>query len=279
MYFLKKYQRKSSHQQGEEESDLMYIPITRFWWPDDGEEKAWEEIIKCPIHPYFKGEARNQRSCNRAVGSADTSFSSFSYLCALWFYAAERRTSPEHRQRWQQLPSAHWSSNNAFIWDKSCCTTPACLTRCSCHKHCEGNWTNPRHLLPCSIPSIYPPGAVKLLSWAGWSHHTSTPSTGQMWKTIWNFGSSSPKSVPCTAWTVLPPSFPSPPRLPLFSTAGCSGQSSKMKQKTDWVSSPCTLQRATRTSFVRNSVFQPKKAIKVLLCQRLHQESFENSYF
>lgn len=166
----------------------------------------------------------------------------------------------------QLLPPTHLSPNNAFIRDKSCCTTPACLTRCSCHKCCKGNWTNTRQLLPHSFPVIYPPGAIKLMPQAGQSHHTSTlplttSGTDQMWRTVWN--SSSVKQ------TILLPSFPSPPCLLLFSK-----QSSKVEWKMVWVSSPCTIPRAVR--FVRKSVFQLKKAIQDLLYQRPHQESFEN---
>lgn len=166
----------------------------------------------------------------------------------------------------QLLPPTHLSSNNAFIWDKSCCTTLACLARCSCHKCCKGNWTNTRQLL-LLFPVIYLLGTVKLIPWAGRSHHTNTlqlttSSTDQTWETVWN--------SPSVTQTILPPSFPSPPCLLLFSM-----QSSKVEWKMVWVLLPCTILRANRR-FARKSVFQTKKTIQNLFYQRPHQKSFEN---
>lgn len=71
-----------------------------------------------------------------------------------------------------------------------------------------------------------------------------------------------PLSLSHTHNSVLTPSFPSPPCPILLSTAGRSTQSSKVEWNMVWVSSPQTLQKANRSSFVRNSVFQLKKQLK-----------------
>lgn len=212
---------------------------------------------------HSKEKPENQHSYNRAASSADASFS----ICAGYNFTQQKHTGPERRQRWQHhaarpqlLPSTHPSSNNTFIGDKSCCTTPAWpdapamstvketgqLQDSSCH---------------ADFLLFMPRGAIKLLlssqqTLKQHSFHLSQVAPIKYGKLSEALVSHPLRLPPCTARTVLPPSFPSPPSAPPLDRIV---QSSRMEWKTVWVSWPCTLQRANRRQLL---VFQPKEQLK-----------------
>lgn len=227
---------------------------------DQREAKAWEEITEVRA---FEGEARKPAQLQQ---SCKLSRRIVLYLCTLQFYAAEAHrpwTQAALAARPQLLPSTHPSSNNAFIGDKSCCTTPAWPDApvMSTVKETGQPQDSSCHV---DFPVFLPCGAIKLLlsSQQMLKQHSFhfTNGTDQIWKTVWSFCISPSKPTPMHSTdhppTQLPFSIVSVPPL------CCIIQSSRMEWKTVWVSSLCTLQGANRRQLVRNSVFQSKQQLK-----------------